>query len=283
MIDVKKIQLKFDPSEFDIPAKPEVLSKLHAIIEKPEPDILQVASLLSHDVGLSASVLKTLNSSYFGLRRHVSDIRQAAILLGPVQLTSLVTTYELRRSLVGSACISLARFWDCALDVAKAGVMAARILDLRIPLEDLYAIGLFHDCGIAVLAMKYADYQEVLIESNSNYETSITAIENRHYGVDHNIIGYTVADSWDLPDIICQSILQNHELDIWNTCTDGNLLQAIAVLKISENIADRLRRQCDNPDWGHHREGVYKILQIDNATYIKMEQDIQKELSAEMD
>jgi HD-like signal output (HDOD) protein len=244
---------------------------------------LQVANLLSQDVSLSASVLKTLNSSYFGLRRHVSDIRQAAILLGPVQLVSLVTTYELRQSLTGSACISLARFWDCALDVAKTGVLVARALDLRIPLEDLYAIGLFHDCGIAVLAMKYPDYQDVLIESNSNYEIPMTEIENRHYGVDHNIIGYTIADSWDLPDIICQSILQNHESDIWNTGSNDNLLQAIAVLKISENIADRLRHQCDNPDWGHHREGVYKILQIDNATYVKMEQDIQKELSSEVE
>ncbi len=278
MIQAESLPLKEIGSDYYIPPKPEILVRLHELMMQSEPDIQQIADLLADDVGLSAAVLKTINSASFGMQRRVSDIRQAAILLGPQHIVSLVTTYELRRALVGDACISLERFWDSASDVAKANVFVAHKLDLRIPTEDLYAIGLFHDCGIPVLAMKYPDYQDVLIKANSNYEIPMTIIEDQHYGVNHTAVGYAIADSWDLPESICQSILQNHERDIWEVCSDTLLLQSVAVLKISENIIDRLRRQCENPDWSHHRDGIFTTLQINDTTLLELEQKVQMEL-----
>ncbi|GAB6043354.1 HDOD domain-containing protein [Endothiovibrio diazotrophicus] len=69
-----------------IPPKPELLSDLHAAASRAEPDPGEVAEIVARDVGLSAAVLKTINSPLFGMRRTISDIRQAALLLGIAEL-----------------------------------------------------------------------------------------------------------------------------------------------------------------------------------------------------
>jgi HD-like signal output (HDOD) protein len=263
MIDIQELQTKSLTEAYQIPPKPEILTRLHGLMADDSPDILRISELLAEDVALSAEVLRTINSAFFGMRGEVSDIRQAAILLGAGGIANLVSVYELRRSLRRETCISLQRFWDCAADVSLACVMIGQQIDLRIPSEDLYTTGLFHDCGIVIMAATHADYRSVLIEANSDYQRSMTQIEDNHYAIDHSRIGYLMVKEWGLPEIICQAILQNHERDIWRESDDPLLKRVVAALKLAENIADRFRRQCENPDWPHHRTPALEILGLD--------------------
>lgn len=275
MIDIQDLHLENLTEEYHIPPKPEILVKLHGIMSDDSSDIRAIADLIAEDVGLSAEVIKTISSAYFGMRGQVSDIRQAAILLGPPGIANLVSAYELRRSLAMDTRISLQRFWECAADVAHACILIDHQLDLRIPSEDLYTTGLFHDCGIAIMVAKHANYLDVLREANSDYEHSMPQIESNYYKTDHTRIGYLLTRDWGLPEVICQAILQNHERDLWTSCNDNRLKQIVAVLKLAENMADRHRRQCENPDWPHHRDAVLRTLNIDDATCKALEQDFQ--------
>ncbi|MEN8178356.1 MAG: HDOD domain-containing protein [Pseudomonadota bacterium] len=276
MIDIQDLNIESLTEEYHIPPKPEILTKLHGLMKNEPPDIRSIADLIAEDVGLSAEVLKTINSAFFGMRGQVSDIRQAAILLGPPGVANLVSALELRRSMTQDVCISLQRFWDCAADVARGCVLIGHHLDLRIPSEDLYTTGLFHDCGIVIMAAKHPEYMQVLIEVNSDYEHSMPQIEGNYYETDHTRMGYLITKEWGLPEVICQAILQNHERDIWTSCHDGQLKRIVAVLKLAENMADRHRRQCENPDWPHHRDSVLRMLDIDDAECKVLEQKFQE-------
>ena len=46
-----------------------------------EPDTGGVANLISRDVGLSAAILKVINSPFYGMNRRISEIKQAAMML----------------------------------------------------------------------------------------------------------------------------------------------------------------------------------------------------------
>ncbi len=62
---------------FHIPAKPEILSKLHAVINSDNPSLADVAAIVATDVGLSSAILKTINPPFYGMARAISDIDQA--------------------------------------------------------------------------------------------------------------------------------------------------------------------------------------------------------------
>ena len=67
---------------FLIPTKPEILEKVQTLAQTPNVDPALVGQCVATDVGLSATILKTLNSPFYGMARKITDVTQATILLG---------------------------------------------------------------------------------------------------------------------------------------------------------------------------------------------------------
>jgi HD-like signal output (HDOD) protein len=159
---------KLDNKSYYIPSKPEILISLQKIMSHEEPDLLEISNLVASDLGLAAVVLQTINSPVFGMNRVNSDIKQAVMFIGIDAIYAIVQGHALKNSFRSKSCISLERFWDEIVLVANAMCFIGQKVKEKIPIETLYAIGLFHDCGIAALATNYDDYKEVLINSNGN-------------------------------------------------------------------------------------------------------------------
>lgn len=56
---------------------PKILLELSAEARKDEPDLNRIEKLISAYVGLSAALIKTVNSPCYGLRTKVNSIMQA--------------------------------------------------------------------------------------------------------------------------------------------------------------------------------------------------------------
>ncbi len=258
--------------EHYIPAKPALLSQIQKLTANRDVDVLSLSELISRDVGLSSAVLKSVNSAFFGLRTHISDIRQTVVMLGVDNVVNLVSAHEMKRALNQKSCLNLERFWDTAAEVAKASVWIARELDVPVPLEDVYAVGLFHDCGIPIMASCFETYRNTLDESNGNYDRSIIEIEEQYHDLNHAVAGFMFAETWDLPRFIQEIILQHHDPEVWNSIHDKQVLDCLAVLKLAENLVDRTHRQVVNVDWPRYAEAVMKRLRLSSETYPEIEE-----------
>ena len=64
--------------------------QLMVAITREEPDIDEIASIISRDVTLAFPLIKLVNSAYFALRNQVSSVKQALIVLGLGQLKEWV-------------------------------------------------------------------------------------------------------------------------------------------------------------------------------------------------
>jgi HD-like signal output (HDOD) protein len=183
-------------SGFHIPARPEILVRLQAEQQAEYTDLQMIADLIAADISLSACVLKTINSPVFGLNRAITDIRQSVMLLGLKNIVPLVTFFALRNAMAGrKSCISLERFWDTAIDTANVMVLLLQRMQLVQPPEDVYAAGLFHNCGIPLMAERYPDYKELLHQANTTPDQRITQLEMARYHTSHAVVGYFVATS----------------------------------------------------------------------------------------
>lgn len=264
-------------SGFQIPVKPEILSSIDQLMAEKEPDIQKAADLISSDVGLSANILKIINSPIYGMHRQISEIKQAVMILGLKTINILVTVTLLKQSFSGKSSISLARFWDDANDIANAMIFIGRKVKTKTPVEMLYTIGLFHNCGIPLLALKYENYKDVLMEANSSGEGFI-AVEEKYYQTNHAVLGYFISTSWHLPKEICQLILQHHENYYLLSNVDSEYKIAFAALKAAENIVERVKRFNYAAGWEESEKLILDVLGISTVDYADIHDDFSESL-----
>lgn len=261
-------------SSFQIPVKPDILTEIQDIINVAEPNIDLVASTISKDVGLSSSILKIINSPFYGMNRKISEIKQAVMMLGLTTISSLVQALLLRKSFTGNASISLERFWDDALDVANAMTFIGKNVKNEIPVDVLFTIGLFHDCGIPLLAIKFTNYKNILVQANTNGENPIR-LEEQYYQTNHAILGYYIANSWHLPKELCQLILRHHDFEFIAQLNGSKDQLAFAALKAAENLVERIKRYKYSPDWLQIQDQALTILGISEEDYNDIEHDFE--------
>ncbi len=272
MFDLDNKKMAEVVSSFQVPVKPQILTDIQNLLEEDEPNIDDVADLISSDVGLSAAILKIINSPFYGMNRRISEIKQAVMMLGLKTISGLVSALLLRSSFQGDACISLERFWDDSLDVANAMAFIGNKVKNKIPVDMLYTIGLFQNCGIPLLALKYNNYKEILIEANTSGMNSI-ALEEKHYKTNHAVLGYYVASSWHLPKEMCKLILMHHDLTYLTEIEGTQEELAYGVLKAAEQMVERVKRHNVSAEWDTIKEDVFNVLGITSIDFDDLEED----------
>jgi len=93
-----------------LPVLPNIYNRISAELAKGDPSPKDIGDIVSLDVGLSANILKLVNSAYFGLARHISTPQQATIVLGVNVIRSLVLSLHVFQSFqpLGQAVVLLA-------------------------------------------------------------------------------------------------------------------------------------------------------------------------------
>ena len=78
-----------------LPSAPKVVRKLIESFEQEEVDPMRIASLIEDDPVLTARLLKTANSAFFGLSRNVTNAREAMNILGLIKVRAMVVAIAL--------------------------------------------------------------------------------------------------------------------------------------------------------------------------------------------
>lgn len=264
-------------SQFRIPPKPEILTALQHELNKADPDPVDFARVVEQDVALSAVVLKTVNSPLFGLKRELSDIRMAVVMIGADKLNDLITYFTLRQSLSGKASISLEKFWDNTMEVATMSRFVHSFFQDKVVAkpEELYALGLFRDCGIPLMAMKYANYRDVLFEANHAPERVFTEVEEAYYPTNHATVGYYVASSWGLPKSLRELVLRHHETGLLHDATVSEEQKDLyALMKVASHAATQYKYGKMDSEWPLTEEAVLARLRLSDHDYEEILTDL---------
>jgi HD-like signal output (HDOD) protein len=279
MFNINEKQVEDIIKIYQIPVKPQILVELQQVQASSDPSPRAFSDVITKDVALSAAVLKTVNSPVFGLNRTITDIPQSIMLLGTKNITMIATFFQLKNAFNRKSSISHEKYWDISMATANMMTLVIEYLSLQseCPIEDAYAFGLFRDCGIQLMAMKYDDYKTVLIEANASPEVVFTDIEEAHYQTNHAIIGYFVANSWNLPVELCQSILRHHEPHYLQDTANSSLSKHLYVLaKLASNILSNYLTASDDSEWLLAREDVLAFFKLSDYDYAELEQDLKE-------
>ena len=199
-----------------IPPRPEIVAVLFEEMSRDVPDLRRISKSISADVGLSAAMLKVVNSPAFNLVQKARSITQAVELLGMRNVSGIATGLVIRHALAGGEKdAAMIRFWDTAEKTALICAIS------RNPCAAFRATRptpstCSHDCGIPLLMRRYPQYKETLARANRSGDRSFAQVEEEDVGTHHGAVGYFRARSWSLPDTMCQAILSHHDLGMYD-------------------------------------------------------------------
>ncbi len=252
-----------------VPPQPQILVDLQMEQIMPEPDIKRIANLIAKDVGLSGTMLKFVNSPFYGLANKISSIEQAVSLLGINTVINILNGLAIKGEMSDEAIIELTTFWDTANDIAMVCAAIAKKVGYRTP-DEAYTLGLFHNAGIPLMLSRFENYIALMEKAYSgNYERVID-IENEKFNTNHCVVGYYVAKSWNLPLHICQVIAEHHNTQQIFAVKDGRNQQQktlLAVLKLAEHICGNykvLGLQDNDPEWESSKGDILEYLGLTN-------------------
>ncbi len=273
-VELTQEQIKSVLAGISIPPQPQIMVDLQMEQMSPDCSINRIAELISHDVGLSGSILKTVNSSFFRHSNTITSVKQAVSLLGIKSVINIVNALSIRGELSDEAIVAMGRFWDSANDVAMSAALIAKHIGYHSP-DEAYTLGLFHNAGIPLLMKRYPNYLDVAQQGYAKTGPGRRVIdeENEQLNTNHAVLGYYVAKSWKLPDYLCAAIAEHHNVQELLEEGDSrmhNKKTLLAILKMAEHICGLHRclgNQKQDAEWALLEEGVLLLTGLSDYDF----------------
>jgi HD-like signal output (HDOD) protein len=254
--EISAEQIRRTLQGISVPPQPQIMVDLQMEQMQPYPDVHNICRLVSQDPGLSGSLLKLVNSPFYGLSNRITSIQHAINLLGTNTVINLINAQAIKGELNDDDIVALNRFWDSAQDIAQTCLTLAKRIGYQ-PADEAYALGLFHNCGIPLMLKRFPEYLQVQEEAyfRATPECRVVDTENRMLDTNHAVVGYFIARSWRLPERVCEAIANHHNaLSVFNEESSRNtaLKNLLAILKMAEHICrcyQVLGRQERDQEW----------------------------------
>jgi HD-like signal output (HDOD) protein len=209
MLD-EKIRKKLE-SIRDLPTIPIVISEVLAAIDNPKMSAANLASIIERDQALTARVLRVANSPFYGFARRISTIDLAIVVMGFNTIKEIVLSLVIQRffSKVKSKLFDINSFWHYGVFCGSTSRHLARKLGYKLAGE-AFVSGLMHDIGVLIIAEYFSEaFKQIKFKVMNDYRSLIDA-EMDLLNTNHCEIGGWIAEKWNLPPQIVQSIRNHH-------------------------------------------------------------------------
>lgn len=278
MLELTQEQVQKILQGISIPPQPQIMVDLQMEQMSPNCDINEIAKLIGQDVGLSGSILKTVNSPFYNLSNKITSINQAVNLLGVNSVVNLVNALSIKGELSNDQIVSLGKFWDNAMEIAQAAAAIAKQIGFAAP-DEAYTLGLFHNCGIPLLMMRFDNYPDVIKQTYAREEARIVDLENSLINSNHAVVGYYVGKSWNLPRYLCEAIHEHHSIEkiFLDETANPTKRTLLAILKMAEHICRSYRtlgNQEVDYEWQRIEELILVYVGMSQYDFTTMEQQI---------
>lgn len=246
-IDEKKALEQLAKQGVKIPPQPRVLLELQKLLVSDDYEMRSVAKVISLDPGIVALLFRLARSPAFSRGRKIDSLDQILMTVGIKQVFNLVQAAALSSTINSNTRRAFEVFWTRAHEIAQ---MAAVIAEDRVSVcnvfpDQAYLAGIFHECGVPVLMLRFPKYCEALRLENATCWPNLSQ-EDEKFHVDHCSVGYLVARHWGLPDFVCDAIRFHHELPEERSV--GAAVTLVAIIQLASHFFHRLHHVQD-PLW----------------------------------
>lgn len=191
-----------------LPTLPAVGVRVLELTSDENVSIRDIAQTIQNDQALAAKVVRTVNSSFFGLRRPCTSINQAIVMLGLSAVKTLALGFSLVSTISGQegeGSFDFPAYWRRSLYSGIGARVIAR--EARVGgEEECFLGGLLQDVGVVALYRTLgAEYGALLARAAGNHRV-LAELERTHLEIQHGDVGAMLAARWKLPDELVMPI-----------------------------------------------------------------------------
>jgi HD-like signal output (HDOD) protein len=171
-----------------VPQLPVFASTLTHKLLAGGTSLKEISEMIQADPSLVGLILKTLNSSYYGFYKKISDIHRGVVLLGLNGLHQLIMGAGIRRIMPDTPYFNNLHYHSVV--ISHIAFALSQNVQFSNPAQ-VATIGLLHDLGQIVI--------KLLRDRNPSLSMLIDSLDRAQ-------VGALLLKRWNLPDVVWQSI-----------------------------------------------------------------------------
>jgi HD-like signal output (HDOD) protein len=172
-----------------------------------------VGEAVAKDPALTARLLQTVNSAFFGLTHRVADPTEAVTILGVETAKSVLLCVQVFTHFEGiqAGNLSAESLWKHSLSVAGLckQITLAETGD-RARADEAFTAGLLHDVGKLLLACNLPQDYDLVLETARQSQSPLCQVERQTFGATHEEVGAYVLGLWGLPIPVLEAVGFHH-------------------------------------------------------------------------
>lgn len=236
-----------------LPAIPDVYVSISRELESGDPDLKQIGRLVERDAGITATLMKTVNSSFFGFYENILSPVRAVTLLGIEAVKGLVLGVRLLEELDLKKLpgYSVDKLWNHTL---QTGYLAKTIASMETSedlfIESCFIAGMLHDIGKLVFITQMDTLYAPVLDAVRKEGGPIHTFERGGVGVSHAEVGAYLLGLWGFKKEVVQGVYNHH-----NPQNSGEGLTTSLVV----HVANTLQHELGHPE----TEYVYSPINME--------------------
>jgi putative nucleotidyltransferase with HDIG domain len=185
--------------------------RLVQVIDHPLSSASDVGKVIAEDPGLTARLLKLVNSPIYGFPSRIDTVSQAISIVGMTQLRDLAigTAFIRMFANVPSQLVDMDSFWRHSIACGLAArLLAAQRREANV--ERFFIAGLLHDIGRPIIYTRAPlEGAAALLEANRTGRL-LFEVEQKMLGFHHGAVGAVLLERWRLPRMLTEAVAWHH-------------------------------------------------------------------------
>jgi HD-like signal output (HDOD) protein len=184
----------------EVSTLPLVYTKLNEAMNDPRRSLNDIALIISEDAGLSARLLRIVNSALYNFPTRVESVARAVTIIGTQQVRVLALATSVLSLFKGipEDLVNMESFWRHGIATGLAARTLATFRRAPDP-EFFFTAGILHDIGRLLMFMKAPEESRESIVRAREQGRLLNITEREVIGFDHGAAGRALAQVWKLP------------------------------------------------------------------------------------
>lgn len=199
-----------------LPPMSNVVIKVLELLRDPAVSINQLATEISKDPVITASIIKLSNSAYYRASKPIRTVQESLMTLGTQTVKEMILVSAskavLHKDLKGYA-LEAEEVWAHSLVVALLSSKISVHKKLNITKDLAFTAGLLHDIGKVILAQFFPYHILDIRNDLKHMNSTFTELERKYFGYDHQEVGVQVLTAWNFPEELVEVVGCHHNPD----------------------------------------------------------------------
>jgi HD-like signal output (HDOD) protein len=198
--------------DLSIATLPGVYHQFQEAMASDNTSFREIGEIILYDSGLTARLLKIVNSAYYGFSEPIEKITDAISVVGTEQLSYLVlsTVVTGKFKSIPESVLNMESFWQHSI---ACGLIARELASYKSSLEPekFFVAGMLHDIGQIILCSKLPLLSMKFLLDLQSQSGQIDFLEKEELGFDHADLGASLLKKWKLSDFHVEMVAFHHK------------------------------------------------------------------------